>query len=81
MTVHLISVRISSLTIFLFFFFMRCFVFFSFYFSLYVAKTDKRGASESHVKKGDRRLCCRAKDYEILFLLTQTILLGEIVAY
>ena len=53
----------------------------SFYFSLYIALANKRGASESHVKKGNRRLCCRAKDYENLFLSTQTIPLGEIVAH
>ena len=40
-----------------------------------------REASKSHVKKENRRLCCKAKDYENLFLSTQTIILGEIVAH
>ena len=40
-----------------------------------------RGASESHVKKRNRRLYCQVKNYENLFLSSQTILLGEIVAH
>ena len=73
---HLISVRLSSLTIFFFKFFTWCFVLLPFI-SLY----NRSGMSENHVKKGNRRLCCRAEDYENLFLSTQTIFLGEIVAH
>ena len=53
----------------------------SFYFSLYVAWASRRGASKSHIKKGNRRLCCQAKDYNNLFLSTQSILLDVIVAH
>ncbi|KAK7830401.1 hypothetical protein CFP56_028229, partial [Quercus suber] len=42
---------------------------------------DRRGVSESHVKKVNRRLCCRAKDYENIFLSTQMILLVDIVTH
>ena len=52
---HLISVRLFSLTIFFFFFFYAVLCFSSFYLSLYVAWTNRRGASENHVKKGNRR--------------------------
>ena len=77
---YLISIRLSFLTIF-FSFFLRGALFFFLFFSLYVTYVDRRGASESHVKKRNRRLCCRAKNYENLFLSTQTILLGEIVTH
>ena len=78
---HLISIHLSCLTIFLFFLFYAVLCYSSFYFSLYVVYVDRRGASESHVKKENRRLCCRAKNYENLFLSIQTILLGEIVTH
>ena len=51
MTVHLISVRLSSLTIFLFFFFMRCFVLLPFI-SLY---TLPRLTGEERVKATSRK--------------------------
>ena len=66
---------------FSFFLFYAVLCYSSFYFSLYVVYVDRRGASESHVKKENRRLCCRAKNYENLFLSIQTILLGEIVTH
>ena len=75
-TVHLISVRLSSLTIFFLKFFTWCFVLL-----LFISLYNRSGMSENHVKKGNRRLCCRAEDYENLFLSTQTILLGEIVVH
>ena len=51
MTVHLISVRISSLTIFLFFFFTRCFVLLLFI-SLY---TSPMLTGEERVKTMSRK--------------------------
>ena len=66
---------------FFFFLFYAVLCYSSFYFPLYVVYVDRRGASESHVKKENRRLCCRAKNYENLFLSIQTILLGEIVTH
>ena len=81
MTVHMISVRLSYLTNFLFFFFMQCFVlllFISLYTLLRLTEEERAKATS---KKGNRRLCCRVKEYENLFLLTQIILLCEIVAH
>ena len=51
MTVHLISVRLSSLTIFLFFFFTRCFVLLPFI-SLY---TSPKLTGEERVKATSRK--------------------------
>ena len=51
MTIHLISVRLFSLTIFLFFFFMRCFVFLPFI-SLY---TSPRLTGEERAKAMSRK--------------------------
>ena len=79
-TVHLISVRLSSLTIFLFFIFTRCFVLLPFI-SLY---TSSRLTREKQAKATSRKEIedCDAKPKTMkISLSTQMILLGEIVAH
>ena len=77
---HLISVRLSSLTIFLFFFSTWCFVILSFI-SLY---TSSRLTREKQAKATSRKEIedCVAKPKTMkISLSTQMILLGEIVAH
>ena len=79
-TVHLISVHLSSLTIFIFFFFTRCFVLLHFIF-IY---TSPRLAGEERAKATSRKeiedYAAKSKTIKIS-LSTQSILLGVIVAH